>query len=361
MLSVLVVSPDPTVPGGVSVFIACMKRHVMHSRIESFFIGSSGRGGETFFSRLKRLFTAPVALARRVKRQKYDVVHINPSFDTKSLIRDGLFVLAMRAVGFRHIFLYFHGWDFSVQQRIAHNPILRFLAAHILNKAAVISVLDNNFRDGLGALGVDPARITVTRTMFEKTDATPLAETANTRPFILFLSRFDREKGGRELVQAFAGLAKDYPAYDLVLAGDGEDAASMRAQVGNLGTRVRFSGYVGGREKQNLLNNCALFALPTYYRSEGMPIAVLEAMGAGKPLLVGAAGALRSIVTEPDNGVVLDNITVETVEAGLRRLLADPTFAAAAGQRNATIAAAIFDARIVTAEIEQFYQRVASC
>ena len=107
MLSVLVVSPDPAVPGGVTVFIEGMKKHVRKSNIESFFIGSSGRGGEGAVSILKRILLSPLTLALYVRHKSFDVVHINPSFDAKSLIRDGLLLLALRAVGHKKILIFF--------------------------------------------------------------------------------------------------------------------------------------------------------------------------------------------------------------------------------------------------------------
>jgi glycosyltransferase involved in cell wall biosynthesis len=365
MLSVLVVSPDPAVPGGVSVFIECMKRHVERSRIDSFFVGSSGRGDEGMVKTLMRLVTAPVQLAQRVRQRKIDVVHLNPSFDAKALIRDGLLVLALRAVGFSRILFYIHGWDGGLCRRIQRTPLLRLLTAWVLNKCALITVLGDDFGKGLVSFGIDPERIAVTRTMFEGAELTVIDNLPpkTARPYILFMSRFDREKGGRELMQAFANLAADYPALDLVMAGDGEDAGALRALAPSLeiSGRVMFTGYIGGAEKWRALRDCAIFALPTYYRSEGMPVAVLEAMGAGKPLLVGSAGALRSLVAEPDNGIILDDVTAHTIEAGLRRLLDDPAFAAKAGQHNRETAWAMFNAPVVTAAIENFYEKVAAC
>ena len=366
MLSALVVSPNPSVPGGVSVFIECMKRHVTGSQINSFYVGSKGTGNEPVLTTLQRLFTAPLDLARLVKEKKFDVVHINPTFNSKSLIRDGLLLLALHRAGFHHVLFYFHGWNFKLQKYILQRRILRALTGWVLNKAALITVLGEEFRDGLVALGVDPKRIVVTQTMFdgEGLKAVQNEPPASARRFILFMSRFDSEKGGRELIRAFASLARDYPDIDLVMAGSGVEDAALRlqAQILHLGERVRFFGYIGGSDKQRLLRDCTIFALPTYYRSEGMPVAVLEAMGAGKPLLVGSAGALRSIVSDPENGVVLDEVTAKSVEAGLRRLLDDADFACAAGQHNAEAAWKKFEAHAVTAEIEKLYVKVvAAC
>jgi len=368
MFSVLVVSPNPSVPGGVSVFIEGVKRNVTQTRIDSFFVGSSGKGDEPRWKIATRLVVAPFQLVHRVMMNayKYDAVHINPSFDVKSLIRDGLFLLALRMVGYRRILFYFHGWNSKTQQTIVNNRALSLFAAWILNRAGLITVLGDAFRDDLVMIGVDPSRIMVTRTMFEgcELEATIEAKALpTTRSFILFLSRFDREKGGRELVEAFAGLEADYPDLDLILAGDGNDMRSLRELVEGLGLqkRVLFVGYVSGAQKAQLLTGCSVFALPTYYRGEGMPVAVLEAMGAGKPLLVGSAGALHTIVSDPENGVVLRAITVEAVNAGLRRLLSDRAFAERAGKNNADLAWSKFEAHIVTREIETFYQKVATC
>ncbi|MDE1900769.1 MAG: glycosyltransferase family 4 protein [Alphaproteobacteria bacterium] len=359
--AVLVISPDPSVPGGVSAFVDMMKRHVTRSDIVSFYVGSSGRGGENPLSVLWRLIVAPARLMRLVRRRLFDAVHLNPSFNAKAMIRDGLLLLALRAAGYRRILFYIHGWDTGFYRTVARHALLRHLTAWLLNKAALVTVLGDEFRQSLVALGVDPARIAVTRTMYE--EPADMADASSARPYILFLSRFDAEKGGRELIQGFAGIARAFPDIDLVMAGDGAEAASLRAlaDISGLAARIRFPGYVGGAEKARLLRHCAIFALPTYYRSEAMPVAMLEAMGAGKPLLVGAAGVIRSVVADGVNGVVLDNVTAHSVAAGLRRLLGDAEFAAAAAAHNRATARARFAAGIVTGEIEVLYRKVAAC
>ncbi|MDR3448277.1 MAG: glycosyltransferase family 4 protein [Alphaproteobacteria bacterium] len=363
MLSVLVVSPDPAVPGGVSVFVESMKRHAAQSRMTSFYIGSMGRPGEPHWRVAWRLLSAPARLAWHVLTHPYDVVHLNPTFDAKSLIRDGLLLLKLRGIFYRRTLVYFHGWDFAVQERIAGHKGLRWLTGWMLNGAGLITVLGDEFREGLIALGVAPNRVIVTRTMFDGAGlhAVQNEAPASSRPFILYMSRFDREKGGRELLQAFASLQR--PDIDLVMAGEGEDADFLRGEAARLGlaAQVRFTGYVTGADKWRLLRDCILFALPTYYRSEGMPVVVLEAMGAGKPLLVGSAGALKSVVRDGENGVVLGEINPRNVETGLRLLLDDEMFASAAGKRNAELAWSQYEAGRVTNDIENLYAWVARC
>jgi glycosyltransferase involved in cell wall biosynthesis len=342
-----------------------MKRHVMSSRISSFYVGSSGKGDATFWDMAKRLLMAPIQLAYLVHTNKYDVVHINPSFDVKSLIRDGLLILALRFIGFKKILFYYHGGNLVLQKRIAEHKIWRRIVSWLLNKNALILVLGEPFRDALLAIGVDPSRIAITRTMFEGTGLKSMQNEcfASSRPFILFLSRFDPEKGGRELLEAFKAISADFPMTDLVMAGDGLDMVHLKEQTEklHLTDRVKFTGYVGGADKWRLLCECQFFVLPTYFRGEGMPIAILEAMGAGKPVLVSSAGSISSIVSEPENGIRLTEITAATVELGLRRFLKEPLVWEKVGKHNAKMAWDTFEANAVTKEIENFYQKVSAC
>jgi glycosyltransferase involved in cell wall biosynthesis len=106
------------------------------------------------------------------------------------------------------------------------------------------------------------------------------------------------------------------------------------------------------------LHESTLYALPTYL-GEGMPVALLEAMGAGKPLLTAKAGAIQHIIREPENGIVLDSVSVDSVEAALRALLNDPAYCKETGKRNEAYAWQRFEAKHVTAEIEALYRRIA--
>jgi len=77
--------------------------------------------------------------------------------------------------------------------------------------------------------------------------------------------------------------------------------AGMKARAARHGLsgRISFPGYVTGDEKWRMLKACAVYALPTYMRSEAMPVALLEAMGAGKPVLAGPAGSISTIISRP--------------------------------------------------------------
>jgi glycosyltransferase involved in cell wall biosynthesis len=363
-VSVLIISPNPKVHGGVSTLIETMKPLLTNCRVTSFWIGSISGEKESAAETIARFFISPFRVAWIVARGKFDVVHINPTFNAKSLPRDGFILLMLRLIRYRKVLVYFHGWQRSVEDDVKRMPPLRFLTAWLLNGAARVTVLGPDFKQGLEEMGVDRHRIICTRTMFDgamlkKADSAPAA--SSSRRTILFMSRFDREKGVYELLDAFARLAPEFPDMDLIMAGDGEEIAGMKARAAQHGLsgRVAFPGYVVGDEKWRMLKACAIYALPTYWRTEAMPVALLEAMGAGKPVLAGSAGGIGTIISDPENGVYLPAVSTDTVEAGLRRLLSNPQLCEDIGGHNIAYAWGNFEAAAVTAGIEALYREIA--
>ena len=363
-LNVLILSPNPSVHGGVSTFIELMKRNLKTTHAIALWVGSIQGEKESPATLLWRLVSIPVRTACHVCRKQIDAVHINPSLDMKSVIRDGLILLALRLVNYRHTLVYFHGWETVLEQKIAGKKLFRKLFVWLLNSAALILVLSPDFKTALIDMGIDPKKVMTTRTMFDGPSLNA-AQTAVThqpmRQTIVFMSRFVREKGVHELVEGFATIADAFPMADLVMAGDGPEAEALKkfAIERNLHQRIIFPGYIGGLDKFKLLLDCTIYALPTYY-PEGMPVALLEAMGAGKPLLAAKTGVIPYIIHEPDNGIVLDNVTAESVAGALQTLLSNPAYCRETGERNKDYAWNVFEAKSVTAELEATYQKVAT-
>lgn len=105
---------------------------------------------------------------------------------------------------------------------------------------------------------------------------------------MLFLSRIARKKNLPLLLRAFARNVKLRPEWVLLIAGsdEGGHIREVRAFVHELGIErsVRIIGPVLGDEKARAFSSASVFVLPSH--SEGLPIAVLEAMEYGKPVLV---------------------------------------------------------------------------
>lgn len=128
-------------------------------------------------------------------------------------------------------------------------------------------------------------------------DVSPFATSsypARVRRFA-FLGRVTRDKGVWELLDAFEAVHGREPGCSLVIAGDGEDEAALRAVVGErgLGGAVEFLGRIPYEGLAEFFERSDCLVLPSY--SEGLPMAVLEAVAHKRPIVATDVGDLRRL------------------------------------------------------------------
>lgn len=170
--------------------------------------------------------------------------------------------------------------------------------------------------------------------------------------YVLFLGRFSPEKNCLLLVEAFEQVETDAK---LILAGGfGYDDAYGRELKLHANDRIRFFDYVSGDALDELLTNAALFVLPSDL--EGLSLALLEAMGAGRCVLTSDI---------PENCELVDGIGF-TFRRGdaldlarmLRLLLADPEMRERSGQSARRRIAEQYNWDVITRQIEAEYFRI---
>lgn len=131
-------------------------------------------------------------------------------------------------------------------------------------------------------------------------------------------------KGHREFFTALAALPDGYPVEALIIGG-GRREAEMRRLAAELGLAGRVH-FLGQRDDvPDLLSALDLFVLPSH--SEGVSLALLEAMAAGLPVIATAVGGLPEVVTDGDNGLLVPPEDPEALATALERLLEDPALA----------------------------------
>ncbi|HHT25635.1 MAG TPA: glycosyltransferase family 4 protein [Firmicutes bacterium] len=138
---------------------------------------------------------------------------------------------------------------------------------------------------------------------------------------ILMVGRMIAAKGVEDLLTAAQVLVRQGNYY-FALAGAGPDLAGFRqvAQETGLTERVRFLGY---RDDIATLLQCAdIFVLPSY--SEGMPLTVLEAMAAGKPIVATRVGGIPELIEHDVTGVLVEPRQPRILAAALHHLAQDP-------------------------------------
>ncbi|MFN7960502.1 MAG: glycosyltransferase [Thermoanaerobaculia bacterium] len=174
-------------------------------------------------------------------------------------------------------------------------------------------------------------------------------------PFFLCLGRISWKKGLDRVIAALAELGDG----TLVLAGNDEEglapALSRQAQSLGVAHRLRLPGPVSGADKAALLARCAALVLPSL--SENFGNVVLEAMGAGRPVVLSPEVGLASEVLQARAGLVVPADS-STLARALRSLLADPDQAAQMGRRGAELVRRRFTWAAVAEQMEKVYQEV---
>ncbi|HKF56936.1 MAG TPA: glycosyltransferase family 4 protein, partial [Blastocatellia bacterium] len=165
----------------------------------------------------------------------------------------------------------------------------------------------------------------------------------NERRFkVLFIGRLTEIKGADVLIRAVSEM----PGTDLTIAGDGDLRDSLAALARELGVQATFTGLVDRIEKRQLLADCDALVIPSILlsreRAEGVPLVLLEAMAAGKPVIASRCGGLTDVIIDGDNGLLFDAGDEKMLAARLRELLAEPAMMRRLGT-CAAITAADYD------------------
>jgi glycosyltransferase involved in cell wall biosynthesis len=138
---------------------------------------------------------------------------------------------------------------------------------------------------------------------------------------VLTPARLHPQKGHTYLLRAAAQV----PDATFVLAGDGPLRAELEAEARDLGVAGRCI-FLGQRaDVPALLAAADLFVLPSLF--EGLPVSVLEAMAAERPVVATAIGGTDEAITSEESGLLVPPRDPAALASAIRRLQADPPFA----------------------------------
>jgi glycosyltransferase involved in cell wall biosynthesis len=172
------------------------------------------------------------------------------------------------------------------------------------------------------------------------------------RPLVLTVARLDAQKGHRYLLEA----ATQIPEAIFVLAGDGPERPALERQAAALGLddRVRFLGRRS--DIPALLAVCDLFVLPSLY--EGLPLSILEAMAARRPVVATEIAGTCEAVTGGVTGLLVPPADPAALAQAIRRLLAEPARGAALADAAHARMQAEFSAAAMVQRVTNVYDRL---
>lgn len=224
----------------------------------------------------------------------------------------------------------FHGMDIMLRNdEPGYNERLR----ELLRVLPLVLARSESLADRLAALGCDRSKIRINRTGIPMDGFPALTRRppAGGTWRIVQASRFIEKKGLFDTLEAFAIFRAQYPAAELVFAGEGplEKPLRERAAALGLGSAVRFPGFCRQTDLARIFSESHIFIHPSQTTAkgdqEGVPNAMLEAMATGLPVVATLHGGIPEAVTSREDGILVPERDIPALAQALLELAGDPS------------------------------------
>lgn len=256
-----------------------------------------------------------------LKEGGFDIVHTNGYF------ADTVGIPAARLLGIPAVSTC-HGFIESGMKLRLYNA----LDCIMLRMAGKTIAVSESIRDALVKKGLKSSRIEVItnavnpsvpdRVLRERRVEKRLALGIKDDEFVIgYCGRLSREKGLEFLLRAVSTLGDAGRHVRLVLIGDGPERQSLEklSMEPGLSGRVIFTGFL--RDAEEAISALDLFVLPSL--TEGTPMALLEAMAVGVPVVASAVGGIPSVVQDGRDGLLVSPGRIEELTGAVEKVMKD--------------------------------------
>jgi glycosyltransferase involved in cell wall biosynthesis len=346
---VLMLGTAPEGRGGVAALVAVLRAGGLFEQEGVRYVSTHREG--SFLAKLEaaaRGFRQAIACLWR----RPAIVHAHAASHA-SFARKSLLLWLARCAGCQTIF-HLHGGGFHQFATVGSGVLMRRWIRLTLERSSLVIALT----EGWAAFvrGFAPrARVTVVPNAV----ALPQGVSDRAEPGrILFLGRLEEAKGVAELVDAAALLAPRFPHLRLVLAGSGDLDAWRRAAIERgIGAQVELTGWLEPAAREAQLARAAVFCLPSH--AEGLPMALLEAMAAGKAVVASRVGGIPEAVRDGENGLLVPPQDAAALAAALARVLEDADLRARLGARARDTVAQHYSTEAICGRLAAIYNDLA--
>jgi glycosyltransferase involved in cell wall biosynthesis len=282
------------------------------------------------------------ALRRLIRQERYDIVHLH----TK---RAHALSLWLPRGEHRPKYIVTRRMDYPER----NNGYTRYLYNGRVDGVVAIS---RSVLDCLSEAGVNRRSI---RLIYSGIDPMPYtglqsdAHRATDSAVVAMLAVLQERKGHRFLLDAARVLKGRGRKIRYVFAGDGSLKTQLQTLVQTLGLReeVSFVGFV--EDVPKFLSSIDVLVLPSLY--EGLGVAALEGMAAGKPVVATRVGGLAESIVDGETGFLVPPEDGAALADAIDRLVADPSMARAMGRKGAARVLSNFTIEQMASQNEAYY------
>ncbi|MGO2765975.1 MAG: glycosyltransferase family 4 protein [Streptococcus thermophilus] len=317
-MKVLMLGNDPSVKGGITSVISQLLTHDWNSEgIDMKFIPTYV---ET--NNVRKIFFFAKALRRinkELKTNKPDVVHMHMSY--KGSFTRKFFLHKLCKKNNIPDIIHLHGSEFKKWFDESDDKKKEQIQT-LLKESAGFIVLGDKWNKAVKEIEPKTNTVVVSNTVH-----IPDYTVEWKQPFtILFMGVLIKRKGVADLINAIYLLNKENKLDNvrLVIAGSGAEEAELKAMCTQLGldNYIEFAGWTAGEKKEKLFRESQMLVLPSY--NEGLPIAILEAISCGMPVVATNVGDISSAVIDGENGYLIEPGDVLAIKQAIEKIVWDP-------------------------------------
>lgn len=257
------------------------------------------------------------------KRPAYDIIHCHFGWSglQSAFLRD---IGALRG----KLITTFHGFDITTSLKLfgdrLYDPLFRM--------GNLFLPISQRWQQRLIELGCDPQKIMVHRMGIdcEKFTFTPRQPDADGRIRLVTIARLVEKKGIEYGIRAVAQLAETYPNLEYHVVGDGPLRDTLSNLIQNLGVqnRVKLLGWQQDQEILEILNQAHILLAPSVTSQdgdqEGIPVALMEAMAMGLPVISTFHSGIPELIEHGSSGFLVPERDADTLASKLSYLIEHP-------------------------------------
>ena len=246
------------------------------------------------------------------------ILHIHGAANA-SFYRKRIFVRMGKFFG-KKVIMHQHAADFKDFFEFSDN---KDKIVNTLNLCDKLIVLSQSWKKYFANIGVNEAKISVLNNIV----IPPVGlrkRRAENKLHVLFLGEISNRKGVYDLLEVMK-QNKTFFERNLFLriGGNAVDGDINNFIVENdLSQIVKYEGWVSGEKKAECLEWVDVYILPSY--NEGLPIAILEAMSYGRPVISTNVGGIPEILHSYENGILIEAGDLKQIEEALKFFIDNP-------------------------------------
>lgn len=148
-----------------------------------------------------------------------------------------------------------------------------------------------------------------------------------------------------------------FPDWHVTIMGNGEvERFQAMAQTMGLDDSVTFTGYITGKQKEDVWNKASIYCMCS--RHEGFPMVVLEAWARGIAVVTTPVGGLPDVIEEGKNCLTFPFDDADALAMQLRKLMESPELCRNMAEYSKSFGERTFSPEKISESVDELYKKL---